>query len=341
MKLAFFHFSELSQKRSKLMGVASLMIIMCHASASNVLMPDLLSRLLDLGIYGVDIFLFLSGLGLYYSFKKNPITPSGRGGYVGYFKRRYYRVLIPYWIVYIPYCIVFFFLGWYTIGDSLLCLGSLEYWFYHRGAWFVSLILILYLFAPILFKALKSRYKWLYTIGIICLIMALCQMKTSEPINTSINYNIQFVLSRVPSFVIGMALGQMCQESKSVSSFWLIILALCGLLFMKYLPQGTCAIWMEMPLLLFLIDVVLKCSEKVGWLDKALVFMGGISLESYLMNISLNSLLGAVIKEYGSSAIFYGRYLQYSIVIFIGTIAAFYVNRFVKSITEESFRNKQ
>lgn len=85
-----FELEELSNKRTHLMGIATLMIIICHASASHVHMPHWLSKLMDLGNYGVDIFLFLSGLGLFYSLSKKPIT-SIRGG-INYYKRRGFRI---------------------------------------------------------------------------------------------------------------------------------------------------------------------------------------------------------------------------------------------------------
>lgn len=79
MSILSFELEELSIKRTQLMGLATLMIIICHASASHVLMPYWLSKLMDLGNYGVDIFLFLSGLGLFYSLSNKPVT-SVRGG---------------------------------------------------------------------------------------------------------------------------------------------------------------------------------------------------------------------------------------------------------------------
>lgn len=76
------NFETLTQKRSQLMGVATLMIIACHASASNVLMPFWLKRLLGLGNLGVDMFLLLSGLGIYYSLSKEPFKTLRGGGKV-------------------------------------------------------------------------------------------------------------------------------------------------------------------------------------------------------------------------------------------------------------------
>lgn len=85
-----FDFGDISRYRTQLMGMASLMIIACHAPASGVLMPPVLANVLSYGNFGVDIFLLLSGLGLYYSLSKRPvengggILPTVKGGLVDY-----------------------------------------------------------------------------------------------------------------------------------------------------------------------------------------------------------------------------------------------------------------
>lgn len=318
------------------MGVASLMIIACHASASHVLMPDWLNMVLDYGNVGVDIFLFLSGVGLYYSFKKTPIQSII--GVKNYLNKRSSRIFIPYWLVYLPYCIVLLLLRQYTIGDSLMCLGAIEYWFYHRGAWFVSLILILYLFAPLLFTILNSKFKWIYVLLFIVAISIICQLPLGEPHNNNIIYNIQFALSRVPSFIVGMAVGDLCQENKKISSVWLFLLFVIGLLSIKSFPNRGCAIWMTIPFVLYLILLIIKVLATNVWINKILTFMGIISLESYLTNISINSLLETVVLNPNTSLIFYGKYLQYIIVISVGITAAFFVNRLAKQLTERYLR---
>ena len=65
-----FDLSLISRFRTQLMGIATIMIIACHAPASNVLMPSSIAKLLSLGNWGVDIFLFLSGVVVYYSLRK-------------------------------------------------------------------------------------------------------------------------------------------------------------------------------------------------------------------------------------------------------------------------------
>ena len=70
---------DLSTYRTPLMGMATLMIIACHAPASGVVLPQVLSRLLTMGNYGVDLFLLLSGIGVYYSLSKQSATSLGGG----------------------------------------------------------------------------------------------------------------------------------------------------------------------------------------------------------------------------------------------------------------------
>ena len=53
------------------MGIATLLIIACHAPVYGVAMPQWMNVILGSGGFGVDIFLFLSGMGIYNSYMKN------------------------------------------------------------------------------------------------------------------------------------------------------------------------------------------------------------------------------------------------------------------------------
>lgn len=63
--------SLLSKYRTQMMGLAALMIIACHAPASDVAMPSILRQVLGFGNYGVGVFFFLSGIGCWYSLNKS------------------------------------------------------------------------------------------------------------------------------------------------------------------------------------------------------------------------------------------------------------------------------
>ena len=58
---------EISQYRTELMGVATLLVMFGHSAANGVVMPGWMESLCGLASVGVDIFLLVSGLGLYYS----------------------------------------------------------------------------------------------------------------------------------------------------------------------------------------------------------------------------------------------------------------------------------
>lgn len=62
-----FNLNLISKYRAELMGVSTLLILICHAAGNDVLMPKWLMYVVAQAQLGVDIFLFLSGMGLYYS----------------------------------------------------------------------------------------------------------------------------------------------------------------------------------------------------------------------------------------------------------------------------------
>ena len=319
----FFHFNleQLSRFRPYLMGMAALFIILCHAAASHVLMPNWLGKVLRFGNSGVDLFLFLSGLGCYYSLSKTT-----QGGIITFYKRRLSRLLPAYLIIYVPLNAVLLLIGVRSVFEVALSLTTLEFWLFHRGAWFISLIIPLYFLSPLLFKAMRSRRKWFWTIGLILALTLVCSISVSDQSKTSVLNNILGALGRVPSFILGMAIAQECMEKKQISVLWPIVLAVLFFPLYRFIPTAT-LIWMLVPLMLLLLVWVIRSMIGCHWVESSLGFMGRISLESYLMNISLNSLLSVLITHYRwSSPLLYGNYVQYLIVVFFGTLLAYLVN---------------
>jgi len=317
LPFAPFDLSELSTFRTQLMGVATVMIIVCHAEASNVLMPQILSRILMMGNYGVDIFLLLSGFGIFYSLEKS--VSNDRVTRWSWYRRRLQRIFIPYLIVYIPYCIILMLLGKYSTVDSLMCLTTLEFWLYHRGAWYVSLIIILYLVAPTLFRMLNGGRCRYVTFSIVGVIMLLCNIAFDVDKNAPAD-NILFSLSRVPSFVVGMAFGKESREGKTIPVLWLIVLAFLFVAFFRYVHA---TIWMLIPLVTYLSVLAVKLIARNNWAEKSLCLLGKISLESYLTNITINGLLIALIPAFMASSLFYGRWLEYGVVVVMGIVVAY------------------
>lgn len=295
------------------MGLAAVMIIACHAPASGVKMPYILAKILDLGNFGVDIFLFLSGLGCYYSLSKN------RGGYLCYFKRRFSRLMIPYVLITLPFCLFYLIVGRDNILDTLFSLTTLEYWLFHKGAWFVAFMIPIYLLSPALYKICDGTNKSWVFVAILIIITALL---SSVPSVNPVVSNIQSALLRMPSYLIGMAIAPYCINKTTISVIWGILLFFCYLVF-GLLHVRQYAIWAIIPVIIYLSVLLVKFLSKIPKINEFINFMGNISLESYLTNIYLNSLFIYLIPDYFSSPIFYGRYVEYVTVIVLGIAMAY------------------
>ena len=243
---------------------------------------------------------------------------------MSFYQKRFYRIYIPYLVIYLPYCLIFILLGKYTFGDSLLCLCTLEYWLFHKGAWFVSMILVLYLVAPFLFRLLSGTYKWFIAIGIIIALMILCNIPVSDHSSTSILHNTQWAFGRVPSLILGMAIGSSCKANKQLPLPQVLLFCFVSFVMSVFIGAWKCQ-WLIVPIIAYIFIFLLKLT-KDSWIDKSLKLLGAISLESYLTNITLNSLLRALAPAYFTSPVFYGHYLEYTVVIVAGLLLAYYVH---------------
>lgn len=90
-----FHWGLLSKYRTKLMGIAIIWIMLYHGNEIGMILPEpleIINFVLEKGRGGVEIFLFLSGLGLYYSYSKNPDMKR-------FYRRRIVRVIFPYLLI--------------------------------------------------------------------------------------------------------------------------------------------------------------------------------------------------------------------------------------------------
>ena len=73
-----YNFNDISKKRNIILGIATLLVAYCHSTSLLIeslfqiqIINNILVFIREIGTIGVDIFLILSGVGLYYSFSKN------------------------------------------------------------------------------------------------------------------------------------------------------------------------------------------------------------------------------------------------------------------------------
>ena len=88
MRIPDIELANVSRFRGELMGAAMLFIMLFHVSLPRW---DMFFGLRRMGNIGVDIFLFLSGVGLWFAWMK-------RADMKHFFRRRYIRIY-PAWLI--------------------------------------------------------------------------------------------------------------------------------------------------------------------------------------------------------------------------------------------------
>lgn len=149
----------LSKHRTKLMGIATLGILSIHSIDFGIVYPRMIRYVMHLGLYGVDIFLLLSGMGLYYSLKKNNDIRM-------FYTKRMRKVLVPYLIMAIPFLAIIDLLSGRNLIQYISDVAMISFWTSGRGAWFVAMIIPLYIIFPFIYRITEqSKYSVFYVWG--------------------------------------------------------------------------------------------------------------------------------------------------------------------------------
>ncbi|MBQ0075467.1 MAG: acyltransferase [Prevotella sp.] len=261
------HESNHDQK-SVIMGGAILMIMLFH------------SGVLRFGEIGVDIFLFLSGYGLFFSLERNSKKTV-------FYRKRLLRILPTYLIVAVPYFIVHsnsvseFLLRLSTL--SVLTKGDLGGW------WFIGIILVCYLIAPFLYNILSRKNLCFWGLVIYIPLSILVARKF---------YTTEIMIYRMPSFFCGMIYASLgfslpCTIKgkgliNKVPSTFISIFTCLGILILLYYAIDR--FWTYRHLMMCICSVPLVLSISVimsnltGYIRKIFVFLGGITLELYMVH---------------------------------------------------------
>lgn len=252
---------------------------------------------------GVDIFLLLSGFGLYYSWKKQP-------GVLAFYTKRFTRVLIPYLIVGV---IAWGWLDLYLGGKGMMMfLKDLSFvTLFTSGTklfWYIFLCLACYLIFPMVFRLFEKRGSRQGECMVMAGVFAVCtafvflsrsHLKSLYPV-------INLLVLRVPFFFLGVWLGKMAWEERSWPVWAVADFMLLSLVMVIHL-QGD-SIWGRYALALLncsiclLAMMALDATKVTGfplrdWLTDGLCWCGRHSLELYLIHVAIRK----VMKKYGYS----------------------------------------
>lgn len=160
-----------------------------------------------IGFYGVDTFLFLSGLGVYYSLTKRPNV-------LGFYKARLVRILPAYIIVACAsYCLLR--LDRASALDFFYYISGIGYWTRHaRFDWYIPTQLAFYLITPLFlffYKKLGGKKQIIYTVACMSLSVPLCVI---------MYYNDLIYLwgtaVRLSVFLLGIHTGRLAEQDKKL-----------------------------------------------------------------------------------------------------------------------------
>lgn len=268
-----------------------------------------------MGSCGVDIFLLLSGAGLYFSFKKNPDLPE-------FWRKRLLRILPSSVIVAI---IVLCFSGFSNVWLFLARVTFLDFFLVRKQGltfWYVPAILVLYLLFPLFFKIIKKLGYW-----------GLALIVTGSVVLTLIMYFIapdmfsqwELLLTRIPVFASGIILGRMIEKDIKISTVKSLLICLAGILYftgmvfaISYIPEEQSFLkhylYLPFAVLLVIIFSFVRSFAGDAVRVRPLEFLGIYSLEFYLIHQSLY--LGLT----GRFKIFEGRRLLFDITVIAVTL---------------------
>lgn len=201
----------LSRYRGAVMGLCALVILFFHCwvpTLNGFPVAQTVEALLKKnGYFCVDVFFFLSGMGLAYSLRK-------QRGVLRFYAKRLRRVYVPYLEMIL---LVAAFERW-TIGDILLRAACAELFTagVYAHLWFVSAILLVYLLYPLLHAALeRTRRDMLLLAGLMAAIFAACLL-----LGGAIPPRYHGIFYRLPTFLLGVLFARAGQKRHIALRVW-------------------------------------------------------------------------------------------------------------------------
>ena len=205
-----FDIKDISTYRSELMGWAIVWIMMLHFTFTQI---KTLGFIAQYGFAGVEIFMFVSGFGLFFSLDKNPQLLS-------FYKKRVLRIFPAYYLIGIVASIILFH---DNIIEYMFRYTTIGFW---TGGifweWYVPSIIALYISAPLIKKMIDKRlFTFIVILSIIIWALSL-YLVTNEIISSKEPHF--FLLYRIPTFIFGMTCAYWMKNQVSARKFYTILL---------------------------------------------------------------------------------------------------------------------
>lgn len=303
----------ISKYRTPLMGIAILWVMLFH-STLNSFPLHMINQIKHMGYMGVDIFMFLSGFGIYNSLKKNSDIKT-------FYKKRVLRILPYYLPIVLIYSILLYYNKAIPFDTVILNFFTISYWMgLSSFDWYIPTILLFYFLTPFYLKLFDKSV----TITL-ALSYALSALLFILLINSKYVY-LYIALARFPIYVSGIWFGYYCKKkgNMKLSTYYTIlfvVFVIIGFILWNkfFLYLGNTPEWnnagislipnlvMSIPLT-FLLSYILSIFKNYKY--PILTFFGTYTLTLYIFHERVTE----IVKLYDISM------LQSSILIFIITI---------------------
>ena len=277
----------ISAHRSALMGFAALWIILYHVWErlfKRVPVIGAIERfIVHFGYFGVEIFLFLSGMGLVFSI--------GRRSLSSFYWSRYSRLALPYASIAIVRALV----EHWTPMQALKLLTGYAFLFEYAYSflWYVQAIAVYYLLFPLYYAGLRrSRRPVAFTVVALCVWEVLTVLANLRFLD-----DLLVLTDRIPVFLLGLLLGELAKRKRlpayrkalpGAMLAFIVGLGVCLADFYHALPTvphvlafPIANLLLALPLGLFLAMLLDRPARRPSRTARALAFFGTLSLELY------------------------------------------------------------
>lgn len=267
-----FEIKDISTFRSELMGWAIVWIMMLHFTFTQI---KPLGFIAQYGFAGVEIFMFVSGLGLFFSLDKD--------SNIGHFYRRRLLRIFPTYFLLGIFASIFLFHD--NIFNYIYRYSTIGFW---TGGpyweWYVPSIVVLYLIAPLLKKMIGKRQMALMACLSLFIFIVSFFIVSKEIVSAKEPHF--FLLYRIPTFMYGMICAYWIKQNISTKYFFIVLLM--GIpCFVLLFPHHHEIYNYKYFSLVFLLPVFLLCfitiSRYLSFISPILATVGKASLETYLI----------------------------------------------------------
>ncbi len=266
-------YQSMTKYRLALFGLAVIWIFFRHTFYYNQILYSIFSPIVQIGDCGVDIFMFLSGFGLYFSYGKCKSK-------LEFYKKRVLRIL--------P--MVIFLLAVFAIfadvvqGKNPTTIIRPGYWFIsiYANYWFIGAILLFYTLFPFIYSCVKKKAR-LFTI--ISVILSLAGIYCIHFCNVAALGQLVLYFARFPVFVLGVVFA----HHQNLLSYkkTLVLFCLFSVPLLFFLPKDYQRM-MYFSLALFVSIILPQYFHRIPSIVLDLLSkIGKVSLEFYLIHVFL------------------------------------------------------